>query len=190
MPQTARPTRKKSKLVAHDQMPRGISVTNEELSENAIRSIGKFYGLSEILSYYSPQFPLDTASIVERIVREALQDTLAQIHNLLAWKVGWNGYNSLAPDYGAVLHADNWIVKLFLEVAELDRVWIRPNVTAGPDGEVVFEWWYGTKKLTIYISDQNAEYVQVLGTDIHSGMSDGDAESISMCRSLWLWLTS
>lgn len=116
--------------------------------------------------------------------------TLPKLHNLLTLSAGWNGYDSLAPNPDAVAHAENWIVRLFLEVADVGRVWIQPNVIADAEGEVVFEWWYGKKKLTVYIGDDNAEYVQVWGTDIHSEMSDGDAEPISKCRSLWLWLTS
>ena len=89
-----------------------------------------------------------------------------------------------------VLHAENWIGRLFLEVADSGRSWIRPNVIADANGDVVFEWWYGKKKLTVYIGDESAEYVKVWGTDIHSEMSEGDAEAISTCRALWLWLTS
>ena len=88
------------------------------------------------------------------------------------------------------MHAENWIVRLYLEAAELGRPWIKPNVIADAEGEVVFEWWYGKKKLTVYIGDESAEYIQVRGPDRHSEMSDGDAEPISVCRSLWLWLTS
>jgi len=55
---------------------------------------------------------------------------------------------------------------------------------------VVFEWWYGEKKLTIYVGDQSADYVQVWGTDIHAKITDGDIETISDSRSLWIWLTS
>lgn len=70
-----------------------------------------------------------------------------------------------------------------------DRMWIEPNVTASEEGDVVFEWWHHTKKLTVYIGNQSAEYVKVWGTDINSDMSDGDANPISTCRSLWEWLT-
>ena len=119
-----------------------------------------------------------------------MKETFAQIDNLLRWSAGWNGYDSLAPNPDAVAHAEHWIVRLFLEVADLGRVWIKPNVIADAEGEVVFEWWYGKKKLTVYIGDESAEYVQVCGTNIHSEMSNGDAEPISTCRSLWLWLVS
>src|SRR5712691_8483161 len=157
-------------LMAHSRVPRGISITNEKLSESVISSIADFYGSSEILSYYSysPPFMLDTASIVERIVREALKETLTKLHNLLALDAGWNGYDALAPNADAVAHAEDWLVRLFLEVADLGRMWMKPNVIADAEGEVVFEWWYGTKKPTVYIAEQSAEYVQVWGKDIHS----------------------
>lgn len=119
-----------------------------------------------------------------------IKDTLTQTHNLLAWRNGWNGYNSLAPNPDAVVRAENWIVQLFLEVADSGLTWIQPNVIADANGDVVFEWWYGKKKLTVYIGEESAEYIEVWGTDIHSEISDGDAEPISTCRSLWLWLTN
>jgi len=190
MPQTARPTRNRNMSVARGTVPRGISTASEELSEAAVRSFGDFYASSEALSYYPHSFPLDTASVVEKGAREFLKDTLAKLKNLLTLKAGWNGYDSLAPDRDAVVHAENWIVRLYLEAAELGRPWIKPNVIADAEGEVVFEWWCDKKKLTVYIGDESAEYIQIGGPDIHSEMSDGDAEPISACRSLWLWLTS
>jgi len=133
---------------------------------------------------------MDDASILERIIKEALKETLTKLRNLLTLSAGWNGYDSLAPNSDAVLHAENWIMQLFLEVADLDLPWIQPNVIADANGYVVFEWWYGEKKLTVYIEDGSAEYVQFWGTNIHSEMSNGDAEPISTCRSLWMWLVS
>lgn len=126
---------------------------------------------------------------MEGIVREILKETLVKLQNLLTWSAGWNSYDALAPDPDAVVHARNWIVRLFLEAA-LGRVWMKPNVIADADGEAVFEWWNGPKKLTIYIEDESVEYIQVWGPDIHSEMSSGGAESISVCHSLWLSLIS
>ena len=119
-----------------------------------------------------------------------MKETLGQIDNLLTWNAGWNGYDSLAPNPDAVVHAGNWIVRLYLEVADLGLTWIQPNVIADANGDVVLEWWHGKKKLTIYIGEESAEYVQVWGIDIHSELADGDAEPISTCCALWLWLTS
>ena len=69
-----------------------------------------------------------------------VRESFAKLKNLLTLKAGWNGYDSLAPDRDAVVHAENWIVRLYLEAAELGRPWIKPNVIADAEGEVVFEW--------------------------------------------------
>src|SRR6266571_5573813 len=172
MPLTAGLTRNRNRRAARTSMPRGYSMANGELSDHIIASFVGFYGSSEVLSYSSPQFPVDDASIVERIVKEALKETLSKLRNLSTLSAGWNGYDSLAPNPNAVLHAENWIVRLFLEVADLGLTWIQPNVIADANGDVVFEWWHGKKKLTIYIEDESAEYVQVWGTDVHSKLLD------------------
>ena len=57
---------------------------------------------------------MDDASIVERIVKGALKETLTKLRNLLTLSAGWNSYDLLAPNSDAVLHAENWIVRLFL----------------------------------------------------------------------------
>jgi len=94
-----------------------------------------------------------------------MKETLGQIDNLLTWSAGWNGYDSLAPNPDAVVHAGNWIVRLYLEVADLGLTWIQPNVIADTNGDVVLEWWHGKKKLTVYIEDERAEYVKVWGVN-------------------------
>ncbi len=188
MPQTA--PFKRNKLLRETQsgIPRGYSADNSLLIDCVMASLRGFYGSSEVLVYYDYQFPFDDATIVERIVREALKATLTQLQDLLAWEADWNSYDALPPNRDAVLRAEDWIVRLFLEVADLGRVWISPNVTASADGEVVFEWWYGRKKLTVYVSDESTEYVQVWGDDMDTEMSEGNADPLSTCRSLWLWL--
>jgi hypothetical protein len=118
-----------------------------------------------------------------------LENILAKLQNLCAFSTNWTGYDSLAPNPDAILHAGNWITSLFLEVADIGPSWIPLNVIAEANGDVVFEWWHGKKKLTVYIGGETAEYIQVWGTDIHAEMADGNAEPISVRRALWLWLT-
>lgn len=167
---------------ANYTVPRGISTDSRELSKSRARSIEGFRGLSEFLRRHSPGFIGDA--------EEALNDTLAKVHDLLSWGENWNSYRALAPSPIAVAYAESWVVNLFQTVEELGLLWIKPSVTPSPEGEVVFEWWYGEKKLTMYVGDQSIDYVQVWGTDIHAKITDGDIGSISDCRSLWVWLTS
>ena len=167
------------------ETPSGASNANAALLQSALQSVVTFgYSTSE----YIPVTYLPSVSEIKQLARETIWITLTQIYELLNWSEGWNGYNAYAPNYDAVTYADVWITQMFLEVVMSGNKWIKPNVTASEDGEVVFEWWHGAKKLTIYIGNQSAEYVKVWGTDIDSEMSDGDASSANTCRSLWEWL--
>lgn len=116
--------------------------------------------------------------------------TRAEIVALLSWPEGWNGYDAAAPNPEAVRHAFLWIKDLYkdtLETLTTDNGWIAPHVVA--HGNVVFEWWEGHKKLTVYISPKAVEYVKVWGPDMFSDMEDGDVEGAEDRRALWRWLT-
>ncbi len=164
----------------------GCSVASETLSESFKKSVKEFFGLSEAIQHHPPTLVGDKTGML----RKPLGETLSRIHSLLSWGENRNSYRALAPDPAAVVRAESWIVSLFQTVEDLGQLWINPSVTASPEGEVLFEWWYGMKKLTIYVGDQNLDYVQVWGTDVHARITDGDIESISDCRILWMWLIS
>ena len=201
MPQVANCKSHPQKM-PEDRIPSGTSKSSDELSQAVLRSIQGLHlgtgAASKLLyraairiGYYydSPGGPFSVLNFGE-IVREDLLPTLNEIYNLLTWPDGWNGYNAYAPKYDAVQYASQWIVMFYLDVMALGMDWIRPNVTASGDGEVVFEWRQGIKKLTIYIGNQSAEYVEDWGPDMITEMEDGYANSSSMRRSLWKWLMS
>ncbi len=175
MPHTIEHTWDNRCALISDDAIKGVNSVNEEFLQRMRGSIRSFYNSSVIAR--------------EAFAKEALNDILTKLHKLLTWSTDKNGYMP-APEHAVVSYAENWLIRLFLEVADLGLPWIKPNVTANTDGEVVFEWWYGRRKLTIYIDDQCAEYVQVWGADIDAAISDGDAESTDVCRLLWIWLIS
>lgn len=157
-------------LVALDK--NGVSKSSKELSEGYIPT---FTGLG-ITSYRS---------------KSTIRDTLIAIDELLSWGPNWNSYDALEPNPIAVKNAKNIIVSLFqFVIVHLGSFWIKPNISASPEGEAVFEWRYGNKKLTIYIGDRSMDYVQVWGTDIHAKITDGEIEDNYGLQSLWIWLIS
>lgn len=189
MPQIAAPEESESLRTDLNWVPRGTSEASQQLAQCGVNSSLGFYGWSQGLQGYFFTLKLDTANIAEYIIAENLKETRAKINALLSWSEGWDGYDALAPNPNAVKHAHEWIRKLFLQAVDLDRPWLKPNVTASSEGEVLFEWWRGRKKLTVYVGDQNAVYVQVWGANIDTEMAEGDAEPVSACRMLWTWLT-
>ena len=119
-----------------------------------------------------------------------LEKVEAIIRKLLNWEANWNGYSALAPDIQVVDQAVGWINALYTDTSDLGLPWLEPNVTASGDGEAVFEWWHGGKKLTVYIGDGSAEYVQVSGVDVDQDMAEGNADGNDARRRLWHWLVS
>jgi len=201
MPQVAYPTSHHEKMQVN-RIPSGASRSSDELSQTALHSIQGLHPgtgtASKLLYrvaihigfYYDSPRGLFSVPGIEEIVREDILPTLIEIYNLLTWPDGWNGYNACAPKYDAVRYASRWIVMFYLDVMDLGMDWIKPNVTASGDGEVVFEWRRDVKKLTIYIGNQNAEYVEDWGPDMNTEMEDGYANSSNTRRSLWQWLMS
>lgn len=159
----------------------GAGITSEELYQVA-RAIEGFYGDSSDTSV----FERDT----QEDIRTEILPTLIEIHELLTWPDGWNGYSALAPKHSAVQYADHWIELFYQEVIESGQNWMKPNVTASAEGEVVLEWWHGDKGLTIYLGNQSAAYLKDWGADINTEMEDGYANSPSIRLALWEWLMS
>ncbi len=117
-----------------------------------------------------------------------LEKVEARIRGLLTWDANWNGYSAPAPDTQVVEHAVGWINALYTDTSDLGLPWLDPNVTASVDREVVFEWWHGGKKLTVYVGDGSAEDVQVWGVDVDQDMAEGNADGRDAHRRLWRWL--
>ncbi len=115
--------------------------------------------------------------------------TWTKLDALLSWREGWNGYDAAVPNHEAIGHAFVWIEGLYEDTLTTGIRWMAPNVVADAHGNVVFEWWEGQKRLTIYIHPETVEYVKVWGPDIFSEMDDGEAEGIEDRRRLWNWLT-
>ena len=105
-----------------------------------------------------------------------LEKVEARIRGLVTWEAGWNGYSAPRPNTLAVEQAVAWMRALYNDTSDLGLSWIEPNVTASADGEVVFEWWAGGKKLTVYVGDGSAEYVQVWAAAVAQEMAEGSAE--------------
>jgi hypothetical protein len=118
--------------------------------------------------------------------RDPLSDAERDIYDLYRWPEGWNGYDAAKPNPASIAHAQAWITQLYRDIRA--ALWIEPHVIADADGDVVFEWWNGRKKLTVYVSPNAAEYVKVEGPDISSDMEDGTIETPEDRRMLWYWL--
>ena len=72
--------------------------------------------------------------------------------------------------------------------AALNASWDDPHVTASPDQEVVLEWWYGDRKLSVYFSDDESVFIKVWGSNIEDEMDEGDPDDTRAFLEAWKWL--
>ena len=95
---------------------------------------------------------------------------------------------SRVPTQGAVELALEWLSLTFDRGYKLGG-WRRPHISSTEDGEVVFEWWQGKRNLTLYFSDNGAEYIEVWGPDMDNEMLSGPLTNWSFSNA-WLRLHS
>ena len=122
--------------------------------------------------------------------REAVAPALDRLSALRERGAGRNGYDALAPDREAIAFAETWLAGLYEQVTAHGAPWLTPHVTSSAEGEVVFEWWNDPRKLTVYCTAEDANFVKAWGPDIVTQMEDGDATSPAARQQLWMWLTS
>lgn len=138
-----------------------------------------------------------------KIVESALQGVKAifeQSDNYVVPELSSQSYLRSQKTYRRIaeLELDNETYKYTLEWLEKLRTiaiakkmwWCEPLVNLSIDSEIVFEWWYESKKLTVYILGNTAEYIKVWGADIDNEMEDGLVTSSAEITNLWKWLVS
>jgi hypothetical protein len=96
----------------------------------------------------------------------------------------------LGADNETYKYTTEWLQQLRKIVVANQMWWGEPLINLSIDSEIVFEWWHGTKKLTVYILRNTAEYIKVWGTDIDNEMEDGTSSSPTELTALWKWLVS
>jgi len=114
-----------------------------------------------------------------------LTSTHDEIDRLAKLPVGWDGHGSARPNEFALERGRQLIEDAYQNGAEIG--WESPHVSASEDGDVVFEWWRGIRKLTVYVGPKETTYLKSWGPNIVDDMADGVLEG-SWEAALWIWL--
>jgi hypothetical protein len=85
-------------------------------------------------------------------------------------------------------NAKAFIQNAAYELSEMHQSLIQPSILADVTEEVVFEWWSGKRKLSVYIGEKAIRYIKVWGIDINQEMEDGELSTGSKFSDLWAWL--
>ena len=95
----------------------------------------------------------------------------------------------LEVDDWTIRNTIDWIDSLRKTVEYHELWWDEPIVNVDPSGEIVFEWWHESNKLTVYISEEEIEYIKVTGKDIDKDMQEGIISSFNEIELLWEWIS-
>lgn len=152
--------------------------------------------------WYNPAQPSRTASASQKRSRLRLEGgvstllavnaiptygTTHRIRALKDWGENWDGSGAVPVSPAAVERAIALVSNTYEAASHADIDWLEPHVTASPHGEVVLEWWSQHKKLTVYVTDAEADYIKVWGLDIDEEMDDGVIEEQHIAG-LLIWL--
>jgi hypothetical protein len=84
--------------------------------------------------------------------------------------------------------AERFIAQIQQLTLEKNWWWTDPLVNITLEEEICYEWWYHTRKLTIYVYDLTVQYIKVWGADIENEMEDGSICNIQDLTDLWVCL--
>jgi hypothetical protein len=119
-----------------------------------------------------------------------LVEILAQLDALIGQSPGSSGYDVAAPKTSSILQAKAWIREMYEDVRRFGSDWMTPLTTVDEFGDIVFEWWHGSRKITVYVTPETVEYIKVSGPNMHTDMDDGELSTREDRQNLWQWLTS
>ncbi|MBS0352253.1 MAG: hypothetical protein JSR33_13930 [Proteobacteria bacterium] len=101
----------------------------------------------------------------------------------------WDSHNGEKPSIKAINQAKLFFISFKNFFSHLPNVLSSPNITANSEGDVVLEWWFNEKKLTIYITSEQISYIKVAGERIED-MEDGllVPQNPNQLEDLFFWL--
>lgn len=118
----------------------------------------------------------------------ALLAETAHLNRLEALEANWDSRGSPPPSDVAILAAREWLPALYRAATRTAWPWTAPHITPSDAGEVVFEWWKGQRKITLYFGDSVVEFIKVWGPNIGTQMDSGELLTSEAFGGLWNWL--
>lgn len=112
----------------------------------------------------------------------------ARLNKLEGLGHNWDGRGSDPPSPDAIVVAREWLPAIYRATARTAWGWVAPHITPSDSGEVVFEWWKGGRKITLYFGEDTVVYIKVWGPNIDSQMDSGELKSSEGFHKLWNWL--
>ncbi|MDE0638820.1 MAG: hypothetical protein OXI43_23515 [Candidatus Poribacteria bacterium] len=124
----------------------------------------------------------------KEIIRDTERQKILERFELLAQREdNWDGYGSKKPTQLTLEHAKLLIEELLDSINSAGYFWITPYISSDEDGNVTAEWYEVERQLHVQIGEDEAEYIQVWGTNIDTEMHV-DFFNRNNYLTLWEWL--
>lgn len=142
------------------------------------------YGLSRYKRFGpAPQTDPDSNQVARLFIRGS-QDKLTCIRG---FDENWDGYGSAKPVPEAIANAEARLPELF-RLCTMRGVWREPHVSASEAGEVSFEWWSGSRKVTMYFGENSVEMIRIWGVNMDTEMDLQQMPTLDSFPAVWAWL--
>lgn len=122
------------------------------------------FGLVAVLA--TPEaIPTYYENLMEEKRKGELCDFIYSIESLRSWTENWDGHGSAKPKSKSIDNALKWGKYIYSLIAETNGDWRRPFISADEEGDVVLEWWYQDRKLTLDITKTDVSFTEIRDAD-------------------------
>ncbi|MDE3015727.1 MAG: hypothetical protein KGI29_02240 [Pseudomonadota bacterium] len=112
-----------------------------------------------------------------------------EINLLHSWTRNWDGNGSAKPKSVSIKNAKNWGRKIYSLVAQHDYEWRKPFISTDEEGDLVLEWWYKDRNLTLDISGNEVIFSETRNADNSPKITTGILTNTALPSKLrWLIL--
>lgn len=147
-------------VVVHSS-PSLIELTNTASNKSYARDFGHSPAIhSDIVSYDSVM-----KSRRKDFLMEQLESLGKKIEDLSQWEDNWDGHGSKKPKVSSLRKAIRFLTRIFNLSYYQGLLLSQPSISTDEEGDIVCEWWSGTKKLTVDISMNSTEYTKITDLD-------------------------
>ena len=101
------------------------------------------------------------------------EDFINKIHSLYSRQENWDGNGSEKPKSESIEHAKKWGAQICAWIINNDYEWRIPFISSDEQGDVVLEWWYQDRNLTLDISGNEVAFSEVRQADSSPHITNG-----------------
>lgn len=164
----------------------GYAVSFDSLYAPSGTATALEHGLSKYLKgREAPQSALEPQA--NQLARLFTQGSQQRLNRLRGFEDDWDGSGSAKPLAESIANAAARLPELY-RLSVLHGAWREPHVSASETGEVTFEWWSDSRKVTLYFGERTLEVVRVWGLNIQTEMDLQPMTSLDDFPAIWFWL--